>query len=91
MIRTYGSPDSMPKKKENGKVKKIEFVVALVDILRTKYGNDYEKVANLLRETAPSKNKGFGGKWNLRNNYLDRALSEIEVFFSALNSVDVNT
>ena len=52
----------MPKKKESGKVKKIEYVVALVDILRTTYGNDYEKVANLLRSAAPTKNKGFGGK-----------------------------
>ena len=65
----------MPKKKESGKVKKIEYVVALVDILRTKYGNDYEKVATLLRSSAPGKNKGFGGKWFLRevisNAYLD--------------------
>ena len=51
----------MPKNRD--KAKKVEFVIAVVDLLRSKYGNDYQQVAKLLQAESKSatKKKGFGG------------------------------
>ena len=61
LILQYGTPDMMPKNRD--KAKKVEFVIAVVDLLRSKYGNDYQQVATLLQAESKSatKKKGFGG------------------------------
>jgi hypothetical protein len=62
MIKAYGPPGSMPKSKGKEKLKKVEYIVTLVDVLRTKFANDYEKVAKFIQDSATTKNKGFGAK-----------------------------
>lgn len=64
LIRQYGPPGALPKNKEKGKtMTKFDYVVTLVDLLRSLNGNDYEKVAKVLAEQTAStgKKKGFGG------------------------------
>ena len=68
MIKSYGDPDSMPRKRGAEKPDKQAYVTALVDILRAKNNNDYSRVVSLLQsETMGSANKkgfsaGFGAK-----------------------------
>ena len=53
----------MPKARDTKeKLKKVAYVVSLVDVLRSKYANDYEKVCKVLQAEArgATKKKGFG-------------------------------
>ena len=62
LIKTYGGPESIPKKKTGSveKVEKTAFVISLVDLLRAANDNDYSKVAKIL-QSEMSKGKGKKG------------------------------
>ena len=64
LIVYHGNPNSIPKldkKRFTGKLLKDDFVVELIDILREKYQNDYQKVANILEtDYLSAKKSGFG-------------------------------
>ena len=64
LIKIYGGPDSMPKKKAGGKEKpeKSQYVIALVGILRARNENDFGRVVKVLESELSRKigKKGFG-------------------------------
>ena len=68
MIKSYGGPAAMPRKRaasgDGGeKLVKMDYVTSLVDLLRALNGNDYSPVAKLLQEESSKggAKKGFGG------------------------------
>lgn len=64
LIVYHGTPNSIPKldkRRHTGKLLKDDFVVELIDLLREKYQNDYQKVANILEtDYLATKKSGFG-------------------------------
>jgi hypothetical protein len=64
LIKSYGGPDSLPKKKKGEELEKSNYANILVDILKAKMENDYSKVAPLLQAESVKSNgkKGFADK-----------------------------
>ena len=67
LIKQYGGPEAMPKKRganKEGKMEKKVYDTTLVDVLRAAFGNDYQLVAKMLQEESSKggQRKGFGGK-----------------------------
>lgn len=64
LIVFHGTPNSIPKldkRKFTGKLLKDDYVVELIDILREKYQNDYQRVAQVLEmDYLSTKKTGFG-------------------------------
>eukprot|EP01041_Mallomonas_annulata_P009480 gene9480-19689_t len=70
LIRQYGGPAAVPKKKRTkpdeeeapGLISrnKAEYITTLLDILRAKNGNDYSLVASAMLKESKSLGKGFG-------------------------------
>jgi hypothetical protein len=68
IIKLYGTQASLPKKKKSGggegkeeeKVTKNTYITSLLEVLKAKHGNDFQKVTEFLQdEIGKSSKKGF--------------------------------
>ena len=70
LIKTYGGPDSLPKRKKavsaDNKLEKTDYINSLIEVMRKNpiFENDYQQIALFIQKELKTKaaSKGFGKK-----------------------------